>query len=175
MTATYESHSKSLLLLLLLAALLFAVGCDRSALSGSKLTSANYDQITMGMSKTQVETILGKPTSMETKDMLIFKKTTYRYEDGEKFAMVTFKNDEVDGKDTNLDRERSRAPLPPMALRHLALLCSRDCVADDARRLSAGQKPAESERRPGTAGHGEEAGGIDPRHADVRRREGIRW
>ena len=57
------------------------------------------------MSKTQVETILGKPTSAETKDMLIFKKTTYRYEDGKKFAMVTFKNDEVDSKDTNLGRE----------------------------------------------------------------------
>ena len=92
--------------LVLLAALFLSVGCDRSGLSGSKLTSANYDQISMGMSKAQVETILGAPTSAETKDMLIFKKTTYRYEDGTKFAMVTFKNDEVDGKDTNLDRER---------------------------------------------------------------------
>ena len=55
------------------------------------------------MSKAQVETILGQPTSAETKDMLIFKKTTYRYEDGKKFAMVTFKNDEVDSNDTNLD------------------------------------------------------------------------
>ena len=88
--------------LLVMATLLLASACDRS---GSKLTSANYDQISMGMSKSQVETILGKPTSVETKDMLIFKKTTYRYEDGKKFAMVTFKNDEVDGKDTNLDRD----------------------------------------------------------------------
>ena len=79
--------------------------CDRSVLSGSKLTPANYDQISMGMSKTQVETILGKPTSAETKDMIIFKKTTYRYEDGKKFAMITFKNDEVDSKDGNLGRE----------------------------------------------------------------------
>ena len=91
---------------LIAALLMFAVGCDRSALSGSKLTSANYDQINTGMSKSQVETILGKPTTVETKDMLIFKKTTYRYEDGKRFAMVTFKNYEVDGKDTNLDRER---------------------------------------------------------------------
>ena len=88
--------------LLLIAALFLSVGCGR--LSGSKLTKENYDQISMGMSKSQVETILGKPTSMETKDMLIFKKTTYRYEDGQKFAMVSFKNDEVDEKDTNLDR-----------------------------------------------------------------------
>ena len=89
--------------LLLIAALFFAAGCNRG-LSGSKLTKANYDQISLGMSKSQVETILGSPTSADTKDMLIFKKTTYRYENGEKFAMVTFKNDEVDGKDTNLDR-----------------------------------------------------------------------
>jgi outer membrane protein assembly factor BamE (lipoprotein component of BamABCDE complex) len=88
-----------------IAAILLALpGCDRSVLSGSKLTLANYDQISMGMSKTQVETILGKPTSAETKDMIIFKKTTFRYEDGAKFAMVTFKNDEVDSKDGNLGR-----------------------------------------------------------------------
>jgi outer membrane protein assembly factor BamE (lipoprotein component of BamABCDE complex) len=92
--------------LLFLATFLVALpGCDRSALSGSKLTPANYDQISMGMSKTQVETILGKPTSAETKDIIIFKKTTYRYEDGKKFALITFKNDEVDSKDGNLGRE----------------------------------------------------------------------
>ncbi|MBA2243232.1 MAG: outer membrane protein assembly factor BamE [Chthoniobacterales bacterium] len=91
--------------LLIVTSLLALGACDRSTLSGSKLTSANYDQISMGMSKTQVETILGKPTTAETKDMVIFKKTTYRYEDGTKFAMITFKNDEVDGKDTNLGRE----------------------------------------------------------------------
>jgi len=56
------------------------------------------------MSKAQVEKILGPATSMETKDMIIFKKTTWRYEDGDKFAVVTFKNDEVDSKDTNLGR-----------------------------------------------------------------------
>jgi len=79
--------------------------CDRNVLSGSRLTPANYDQVSLGMSKAQVEKILGPPTTMETKDMLIFKKTTYRYEDGKKFAIVTFKNDEVDGKDSNLGRE----------------------------------------------------------------------
>ena len=77
-------------------------GCDRNPLSGSKLTLSNYNQITTGMTKAQVEKILGSPTSIETKDMLIFKKTTWRYEDGKKFAMITFRNDEVDGKDTNL-------------------------------------------------------------------------
>jgi outer membrane protein assembly factor BamE (lipoprotein component of BamABCDE complex) len=79
--------------------------CDRNPLTGSKLTAANYDQISIGMSKAQVEKILGPPTTVESKDMLIFKKTTYRYEDGKKFALITFKNDEVDSKDSNLGRE----------------------------------------------------------------------
>ena len=94
-------------ILRILVALIFLAslgGCGRS-LSGSKLTSANYDQVTLGMSKAQVENILGPPTTAETKDMVIFKKTTYRYEDGKKFAIITFKNDEVDSKDTNLGRE----------------------------------------------------------------------
>ena len=90
-------------LLLGLMILVMAIpGCDRNPLSGSKLTLSNYNQITTGMTKAQVEKILGPPTSTETKDMLIFKKATWRYEDGKKFAMITFKNDEVDGKETNL-------------------------------------------------------------------------
>ncbi|HKS31247.1 MAG TPA: hypothetical protein VJR28_02485 [Chthoniobacterales bacterium] len=86
------------------AAILVLSACNRSVLTGSKLTFDNYNQITTGMSKAQVEKILGPATSMETKDMIIFKKTTWRYEDGDKFAVVTFKNDEVDSKDTNLGR-----------------------------------------------------------------------
>ena len=75
-------------------------GCDRLV---GKLTKANYDKITIGMSKAQVEKILGPPTTSEKVDMFIFKKTTYRYEDGKKFVMITFKNDEVDSKDSNLN------------------------------------------------------------------------
>ncbi len=88
-----------------LLAILLLPACNRNLLTGSKLTLDNYNQITTGMSKAQVEKILGPPTSMETKDMLIFKKTTWRYEDGQKFAQITFKNDEVDSKDTNLGRQ----------------------------------------------------------------------
>jgi hypothetical protein len=88
--------------LLFAAVLLVLTGCDRNPFTGSKLTPGNYNQITTGMSKAQVEKILGAPTSVETKDLVIFKKTTYRYEDGKKFAQITFKNDEVDGKETNL-------------------------------------------------------------------------
>jgi hypothetical protein len=93
------------ILLVVLACLLVSVSCDRNPVTGSKLTVANYDQITAGMSKAQVERILGPPTTVETKDMVIFKKTTYRYEDGKKFAMFTFKNDELDSKEGNLQRE----------------------------------------------------------------------
>ena len=84
--------------------ILVLAACNRNPLTGSKLTLDNYNQVTTGMSKAQVEKILGPATSLETKDMIIFKKTTWRYEDGNKFAVVTFKNDEVDSKDTNLGR-----------------------------------------------------------------------
>jgi hypothetical protein len=96
---------KTGILLSLLAFLLVAASCDHSVVTGSKLTISNYDQITPGMSKAQVERILGPPTTVVTKDMMIFKKTTYRYEDGKKFAMFTFKNDELDSKEGNLQRE----------------------------------------------------------------------
>lgn len=81
-------------------------GCNRngqSVLSASKVNKANFDQIHTGMSKNQVETILGSPTTAETKDMLIFKKTTYRYEDGSKFISISFKNDEVSDKESNFE------------------------------------------------------------------------
>jgi SmpA / OmlA family len=93
------------ILLSLLAWLLVAVNCDHTLVTGSQLTLSNYDQITAGMSKEQVEKILGPPTTVETKDMMIFKKTIYRYENGKKFAMFTFKNNELDSKEGNLQRE----------------------------------------------------------------------
>ena len=86
----------------IIACAVCVTGCDRNPFTGSKLTLDNYNKITTGMSKSQVEKILGPPTNVETKDMIIYKKTTYRYEDGKNFAMITFKNDEVDAKDTNL-------------------------------------------------------------------------
>jgi outer membrane protein assembly factor BamE (lipoprotein component of BamABCDE complex) len=95
---------KEITLIALLCGLLLTLtlGCNRNALTGSKFTSANYDQVTNGMTKVQVERIMGPPTTIETKDMLVFKKTTYRYEEGSKFALFTFKNDELDSKDSNL-------------------------------------------------------------------------
>jgi|SRR5471030_277098 outer membrane protein assembly factor BamE (lipoprotein component of BamABCDE complex) len=90
---------------------LFCAGCDRSV-SGPRFTPANYEQITVGMSKAQVEKILGPPTKSQEKQALVFGDqsrwdpvTTYRYEDGEKFAEITFKNDQVDKKNANFGKE----------------------------------------------------------------------
>jgi hypothetical protein len=58
------------------------------------------------MTKAQVERIMGPPTRIDTKDMIIFKRTTYRYEEGAKFALFTFKNDELEGKQGNLAAQR---------------------------------------------------------------------
>jgi hypothetical protein len=76
-------------------------GCDRLPF-GSRLNRPNYNKITPGMSKAQVELILGKPARVETRDLIILKKTTYRYEHGKDFAIITFKNDEMESKDTNM-------------------------------------------------------------------------
>ena len=93
----------NLVALLCASLVAFTAGCNRNVLTGSKLTLDNYNQVTAGMSKAQVERIMGPPTTSETKDMLIFKKTTYRYEEGAKFALFTFKNDELDTKEGNLN------------------------------------------------------------------------
>ena len=95
---------KKIMLLTVLCGSLLALtpSCNRKTLTGSKVTLSNYDQVTNGMTKAQVERIMGPPITIETKDMLIFKKTTYRYEDASKFALFTFKNDELDSKERNL-------------------------------------------------------------------------
>src|SRR6266581_7822367 len=47
--------------------------------SSKRIAKANVDQVTEGMSKKQVESILGPPTSLKTEDLVIMKKTTYVY------------------------------------------------------------------------------------------------
>jgi outer membrane protein assembly factor BamE (lipoprotein component of BamABCDE complex) len=71
-------------------------------IADSKLNRANYDKIHEGMSKEQVQAILGPPTSTSTEDKIIYKRTTWRYTKGDKYINITFKNDELDSKDTNL-------------------------------------------------------------------------
>jgi SmpA / OmlA family len=55
---------KTMVLALLCASLLALTSdCNRNALTGSKLTLSNYNQITNGMTKAQVERIMGPPTT----------------------------------------------------------------------------------------------------------------
>jgi outer membrane protein assembly factor BamE (lipoprotein component of BamABCDE complex) len=76
-------------------------GCN-SGSPISKLNRANFDQIHEKASKQEVQAILGPPTSTSTEDKLIYKRTTWRYTEGDKYINLTFKNDELDSKDTNL-------------------------------------------------------------------------
>jgi outer membrane protein assembly factor BamE (lipoprotein component of BamABCDE complex) len=100
------NRQKSLLVrwtfLLLLSAVVCLSGCDKTASPVSKLSRANFDQIHDKMSKEEVKAILGSPSSTSTEDKLIYKRTTWRYIEGDKYINITFKNDELDSKDTNL-------------------------------------------------------------------------
>jgi hypothetical protein len=68
----------------------------------SKISRSHYDQILEKASKGEVQAILGPPTSTKTEDKIIYKRTTWRYTEGNKYINITFKNDELDSKDTNL-------------------------------------------------------------------------
>ena len=89
-------HSSFVILLL---ALMFALGgCN----SSKKLTKANVDEVVEGMAKKQVESILGPPTTIDTKDFVLLKKTTYVYAQGKESVTVIFKDDKVQSKASTL-------------------------------------------------------------------------
>ena len=90
----FKSISRFLLLLLLA----LAVSCT----PGKRITKANVDQVTEGMSKKQVESILGPPTSINNEDFVIMKKTTYVYRQGKDTVTIVFKDDKVQAKDSTL-------------------------------------------------------------------------
>ena len=83
--------------LLLVSALFFSC-------SGQRLTQANVDQVTEGMSKKQVESILGPPTSVESKDFMLLKRTTYLYRQANGTVTVLFKDDKVAAKSSTLPK-----------------------------------------------------------------------
>ena len=70
--------------------------------SGKRITKANVDEVTEGMSKKQVESILGPPTSIDNKDFVVMKKTTYVYRQGKDSVTIVFKDDKVQSKDSTL-------------------------------------------------------------------------
>ena len=69
---------------------------------GPRLTKANVDQVTEGMAKKQVESILGPPTATDTTDLILLKKTTYTYRQGQDTVTVFFKDDKVQSKESTL-------------------------------------------------------------------------
>ena len=74
------------------------------ACSNQRLTQANVDQVTEGMSKKQVESILGPPTNVDTKDFLLLKRTTYAYHQSNGSVTVLFKDDKVVAKSNTLQK-----------------------------------------------------------------------
>jgi outer membrane protein assembly factor BamE (lipoprotein component of BamABCDE complex) len=69
---------------------------------GKRITKANVDRVTEGMSKKQVESILGQPSSSKTEDPTIMKQTTYVYRQGKDTVTIVFKDDKVQSKDSTL-------------------------------------------------------------------------
>jgi outer membrane protein assembly factor BamE (lipoprotein component of BamABCDE complex) len=80
--------------------LMLVLGLD--SCSSRRITKANVDQVAEGMSKKQVESILGPPTSLTTEDLVIMKKTTYVYHQGKEMVTIVFKDDKVQSKDSTL-------------------------------------------------------------------------
>jgi len=79
-----------------------ALGALLFSCTGERLTPANVDEVTEGMSKKQVESILGPPTSVETKDFMLLKRTTYVYRQSNGTVTVLFKDDKVAAKSSTL-------------------------------------------------------------------------
>lgn len=67
-----------------------------------RLTKANVTEVTEGMSKKQVESILGPPTTVDTKDFVVVKKTVYVYDQGKESVTIVFKDDKVQSKVSTL-------------------------------------------------------------------------
>jgi outer membrane protein assembly factor BamE (lipoprotein component of BamABCDE complex) len=69
---------------------------------GRRLTKANVDEVTEGMSKKQVESILGPATNIDNKDFIIMKRTVYLYRQGKDTVTIVFKDDKVTDKQSTL-------------------------------------------------------------------------
>jgi hypothetical protein len=93
-----NKHLQSWRWLTLFVAAVFAL----SACHGKRLTKANVDEVSTGMSRKQVESILGPPTSIDSTNLLVTKKVTYTYKQGDGTVTIVFFNDEVSAKDSTL-------------------------------------------------------------------------
>lgn len=93
-----KTNPRLFVLLFLLLAAGALTGCDKGGapVTNTRVTAANVAKIQPGMNRTQVELLLGPPATSDTKDMLIFKKTTATYTEGKDSVEVIYKNDEVE-------------------------------------------------------------------------------
>jgi outer membrane protein assembly factor BamE (lipoprotein component of BamABCDE complex) len=92
-------HSRFVICKLFLVLLL---GIVTVSCVGRRITKANVDEVAEGMSKKQVESILGPPTELDNKDFVIMKKTTYIYRQGKDMVTIAFKDDKVVEKQSTL-------------------------------------------------------------------------
>jgi outer membrane protein assembly factor BamE (lipoprotein component of BamABCDE complex) len=92
-----KSRLQTLARLTLVVLIALSVSCI-----GKRITKANVDQVTEGMSKKQVESILGQPTSSKTEGTPIIRQTTYVYRQGKDTVTIVFKDDKVQSKDSTL-------------------------------------------------------------------------
>jgi outer membrane protein assembly factor BamE (lipoprotein component of BamABCDE complex) len=90
-----KSMRQTLARLTLVVLIALSVSCI-----GKRITKANVDQVTEGMSKKQVESILGQPTSSKIENPAIMKQTTYVYRQGKDSVTIVFKDDKVESKDS---------------------------------------------------------------------------
>ncbi len=93
-----KARAAQLLIICALVTPLFLAGCI-----GPRLTKANVDQVSNGMAKKQVESILGPPTSFEDiKTPDLRQKTTYLYVQGKDTVTIVFYDDKLESKQTTL-------------------------------------------------------------------------
>jgi outer membrane protein assembly factor BamE (lipoprotein component of BamABCDE complex) len=85
-----------------LTSLVMPLAFALTACNAKRLTKANVAEVTEGMAKKQVESILGPPTSIDSKDFVVMKKTTYVYDQGKESVTVVFKDDKVQSKVSTL-------------------------------------------------------------------------
>ena len=91
-------HSSFVICRLICLLALALSGCNPS----KRLTKANVDEVAEGMAKKQVESILGPPTTIDTKDFALLKKTVYVYAQGKESVSIVFKDDKVQSKASTL-------------------------------------------------------------------------
>ena len=83
--------------LLLVLLVVLCVSCG-----GKRITKANVDEVAEGMSKKQVESILGPPTTVDSKDFPATKTVTYIYRQGKDTVTIVFKDDKLVTKQSTL-------------------------------------------------------------------------